>query len=86
MTCRQVAKVLQTYLDGELDAVAAARVAEHLDACVRCGLERDTYQRIKALIAGQARDDPEALARLRAFAEGLAGGEPSEDGAPPDLS
>lgn len=76
--CRQVAKVLQTYLDGEADLHTAHLVHDHLEECRRCGLEAATYQAIKAAIPVAAASstpvevDPQALERLRQFAERLA--------------
>lgn len=71
--CREVGKVLQTYLDGELDDADALLVAAHLDECRDCGLESASYDRIKAALAQPMPEgtDPEAIARLRSFGEGL---------------
>lgn len=80
--CRRVARVLQSYLDGEVDPPTAAAFEEHLEACRRCGLEVTTYTAIKVAIAavgvrsGPA-VDPEALAQLQDFAHAL-----GEDGPP----
>jgi anti-sigma factor RsiW len=81
--CRQVALVLQSYLDGEVDAGTAGRVHEHLEECRRCGLEATTYRAIKNAIPLAATDsgqpaapvDPDALHRLRSFADNLVAGE-----------
>jgi anti-sigma factor RsiW len=76
--CRQVAAVLQEYLDGEVDPATAGTVHDHLEECRRCGLEASTYRAIKAAIpAADARItqidvDPEAVRRLRRFADDLA--------------
>lgn len=74
-SCRRIAKRLQTFLDGELDTASAATVARHLEACRRCGLEVDTYTRVKASLARSddhhAADRAMALVRLRRFAAGL---------------
>ncbi|MFF4544013.1 anti-sigma factor family protein [Streptomyces sp. NPDC001435] len=67
----QVARVLQAYLDGETDEVTARRVAAHLEDCRRCGLEAETYQKIKSALSRRAVPEPEAVERLRGFAEGL---------------
>lgn len=81
--CRQVATVLQRYLDGELDLPTAQRVHEHLEVCRRCGLDARTYRAIKVAIpvahaeVAEIAVDPEAIDRLRAFARSL-GGDPSE--------
>ncbi|WP_454853638.1 anti-sigma factor family protein [Promicromonospora soli] len=78
--CRQVARDLQAYLDGELDADRARPVAEHLADCRRCGLEASTYEAIRvALAAIRARSGPvadDAVERLRAFADRLAEARP----------
>ena len=76
MTCHQVGEVLQQYLDGTIDAERAERIEEHLEACRRCGLEAETYERIKATLAEQRAEIPEeSVERLRAFGERLARGE-----------
>lgn len=75
--CRQVAKVLQSYLDGETEASTSSMVAEHLEMCRQCGLEASTYLAIKSAIAANAPSetsvDDDAVARLRDFANGLSG-------------
>ncbi len=65
--------MLQRYLDGELDDVpTAARVAEHLEECRRCGLHAATYRAIKQALRSGNRDiDDLALRRLRAFSQAL---------------
>ncbi len=72
--CHQVAKVLQTYLDGETEAPTSSMVAEHLEVCRKCGLEASTCLAIKTAIAANAPEsmpvDNDAVARLRDFAEG----------------
>ncbi|HSO70905.1 MAG TPA: zf-HC2 domain-containing protein [Arachnia sp.] len=73
--CHRVAKVLQAYLDGEVDHMTADMVSTHLETCRRCGLEANTYRAIKAATLGAESEpapvDPDAVARLRRFAEGL---------------
>lgn len=70
--CRQVARVLQTHLDGELDRATARRVAAHLEDCRRCGMEAATYRELKRRLADASEPvDPAAVARLRAFVDGL---------------
>ncbi len=76
MSCHQVGEVLQQYLDGHIDAERAGRIEAHLDECRRCGMEADTYERIKATLAAQRPDVPaESIDRLREFGERLARGE-----------
>jgi anti-sigma factor RsiW len=73
LTCPEVARLLQRYLDGEIDDVMAQRIARHLDHCRRCGLEAETYSAIKrSLRAHRADVPPEALERLQSFARQLA--------------
>ncbi|MFH5822899.1 anti-sigma factor family protein [Georgenia sp. AZ-5] len=73
--CHRVARLLQGYLDGELDPASTGLVAEHLEYCRRCGLEARTYEAIKVAIGATAGGhngvDPAALDRLRAFADDL---------------
>ena len=80
MTCGEVGKWLQHYLDGELDERRSGRLSAHLEDCRRCGLETDTYQRIKdSLAADQPSVPADSLARLREFGARIArGGEPIE--------
>lgn len=68
LSCRQVGRVIQQFLDGESDDVTTELVADHLDACRRCGLDADTYLQIKAALARSANEpSAEALERLREF-------------------
>ncbi len=74
LSCGEVGRLLQRYLDGELDGAAEVdALAAHLDECEGCGLEADTYRRIKATL--EARRTPvsaETVERLRQFGERLA--------------
>lgn len=78
--CRQVGALLQHYLDGHIDADRARRIEAHLEQCRRCGMEAETYARIKAPLAAHRPDVPaESIDRLRQFGARLARGEdPSE--------
>lgn len=75
LDCREVARVLESYLDAELDDAMAARMAEHLEQCRRCGLEATTYLEIRRCLTGRtpALTD-ESVARLRGFADRLCAG------------
>ncbi len=76
LSCRQVGKVLQSFLDGETDDATRALVADHLEDCRRCGLGADTYLQIKAALARSATEpSPEALERLRSFSQRLVAGD-----------
>ncbi len=72
-SCREVGNVLQTYLDGELDELAARRITRHLALCRRCGMEASAYAEIKASLArnGKHGIDPAAVDRLRDFGQRL---------------
>lgn len=76
-TCRQVGRILQTYLDGELDTSRVEEVAAHLEQCRRCGMKADTYERIKDSLARAGQqgwvhpEDQLSLERLRRFADSL---------------
>lgn len=83
-SCAEVARVLQTYLDGQVDDLTARRVGRHLDHCRRCGLESETYMAIKDALSRRSHDvDPAALDRLRSFGEHLAEGGPGQDAGSP---
>ena len=66
--------MLQRFLDDELDGDAKIdSLVRHLDECKRCGLEAETYRRIKqALQDRRVEVSPESVARLREFGERLA--------------
>ncbi|MBW3605118.1 MAG: zf-HC2 domain-containing protein [Actinobacteria bacterium] len=74
VSCRKVGLLLQAYLDGEMPDARVVLVADHLDDCLRCGLEADSYRWLKAQLAGFAADpDQRQLDRMRRFANRLAG-------------
>jgi anti-sigma factor RsiW len=76
MDCHQVGEVLQRYLDGEIDVDRARRIEEHLEECRRCGMEAETYERIKATFAAHRPAVPaDSVARLREFGERLSRGD-----------
>lgn len=81
MNCLQVARLLQSYLDGETDEVTARRVAAHLEDCRRCGLEASAYEEIRGALSRRGRPDAQAVARLRAFGEALLSDPPAADDA-----
>lgn len=77
LSCHEVGKILQDYLDDELDVQAATKVSAHLEDCRRCGLEAATYAALKSSLhrvpAGPIPAEP--IARLREFGERLVSGE-----------
>ena len=57
------------------DDVDAAMLSQHLELCRRCGLEAETYRRIKAALASRRAEVPEeSIERLRAFGRELTDG------------
>jgi anti-sigma factor RsiW len=75
MTCAEVARVLQHFLDGRLDARRAQRAAAHLDRCRDCGLEAETYFAIKESLYRLGTPPTDAVERLNDFADRLARGD-----------
>ena len=73
--CREVARRLQTYLDGELDVDTAFAISQHLEACLRCGLDAATYRELKRHLARMQQPVDDALVeRLRRFVDALTDG------------
>ena len=73
LSCEQVGKDLQSFLDGECTDVSADDLAAHLEACKDCGLEADVYRKIKAALGRRAGSvDPDSLDRLHEFGRVLA--------------
>lgn len=71
-SCDEIMEVLQAYLDGEVDAETARKVAGHLEDCSACSHESDVYERIKTSLSNRRRDiDPEVRAALEAFSRDL---------------
>lgn len=80
LSCDAVMEVLQSYLDGEIDAETARRVATHLDDCSDCDLESSTYRRIKVSLGAASRPlDPAVLDSLRQFSARVANGDLDRD-------
>lgn len=70
--CRQVIRVLQSYLDGELPDDERDVVAEHLRHCQRCGIDARIYRDIKRSLQGlDTPVDRQAIRRLRGFVDHL---------------
>jgi len=76
LSCSEVGRSLQRFLDGELPGgVAAEALSAHLDECRRCGLEADVYRRIKDAIEHRRPEVPEeSVRRLREFGQRLVEG------------
>ncbi len=72
MSCGDVLKVIQSYIDGEIDAETARKVAAHLDQCHPCTEEELIYQQIKSSLSRRRRHvDMEVLEQLMSFGERL---------------
>lgn len=78
-THHEMGRWWQHFLEGELDVKTSEEVEDHLLACVRCGMEFDTYAKIKEVLYETSRespfmiDDEIAIERLRRFANQLVG-------------
>ncbi len=71
-SCREVARVLQEYLDGQGDEVSAQRVRAHLEACRDCGMEATVFEELISALARRAPDlDAGAVERVRQFSQEL---------------
>ena len=76
MTCTEVFEALQSYLDGEVDADEARRIAVHLDRCTPCEHESHVFGRIKHSLSTRRREvDPAVLDALTSYSRRLAQGE-----------
>ena len=81
LSCGEVMEVLQSYLDGEIDAETANKVSGHLDQCVDCDLEAGVYDRIRSSLAARTEPvDAGVLQNLEAFSQRLMNGEVDTNG------
>ncbi len=70
--CRDVQRLMQRFVDGELPASQTDLVAEHLRDCERCGLSAEEFSAVKSALRRLRPDlDVDALARLHAYADEL---------------
>ena len=74
--CMAVARVLQAYLDGEVNRRTAQWVSDHLRVCRRCGMKADTYRAIKSSLARTGGIDEITRRRLVEFSHHIAGQPP----------
>jgi len=72
-SCRDVARVVQAYLDGECDAMTKEQVIAHLEACPPCSVETEVLEHIKQSMAeGRCCGaDPDIVDRLKEYARHL---------------
>jgi mycoredoxin len=79
--CRQVMQALQASLDGELDSERAEFVASHLETCLDCDLESETFQSlIDAICDMRDECDSAACRRLADTVERFAMARDSRNG------
>jgi anti-sigma factor (TIGR02949 family) len=72
LSCGEVLEVIQSYIDGEIDAATARKVAAHLDRCPPCTREERIYAQIKTSLAGRRLHvDVNVLEQLMSFGERL---------------
>jgi anti-sigma factor RsiW len=74
-SCQEGCKLLQAFVDRELDEDTARVIAGHLADCGRCGLEADLYGRLQEALRGGVPVSQAAVARLEEFTYHCAGGE-----------
>jgi anti-sigma factor RsiW len=70
----EVRRVINGFVDGQVEEGFAAKIAEHLEDCRRCGLDAEVYANIKQSLQSKPPTiDDEAMDRLREFGSKLAG-------------
>ncbi len=75
--CRQVRRMLQAFLDGEVDPLEGELVAAHLESCSRCQVEAETQMLVIVALRRLRPDlDLAAYTRLVEAAERLTGLDP----------
>ncbi len=74
--CRQVHRILQSFLDGELGEHDVELVAAHLESCTRCRVEADMFGRVIEAVRELRPDiDLAGYTRLVASVEDIVGPE-----------
>ena len=75
-SCIGAIKHLQAAIDGELDPDLQARVLAHLEACLSCGMQAQTYREIKmSILRANGSDlDPGVISDLERFARQIDSG------------
>lgn len=72
LSCWQVRRTLQSFLDGEVEPVRAELVAAHLESCARCHVESEVLTQVIAAIQRLRPDlDLAAYTRLVEAVDGL---------------
>jgi anti-sigma factor (TIGR02949 family) len=76
--CRQVRRILQAFLDGEVTADRAEQIAAHLESCTRCNVEAEILDRVIAALRRLRPDlDLAAYTRLLDTVDQIGDHEPS---------
>ncbi len=71
--CREVRRVINAFVDGQVEEEFTAKIAEHLEDCRRCGLAAEVYANIKqSLQSTPPTVDHDAIERLREFGSDIA--------------
>lgn len=74
VSCREVGRVLQAYLDGYVEQPEAGELDAHFAHCRDCGLEIEVYRQLKQSLRESGPEVPPAVMdRLRRFAAELGG-------------
>ncbi|MGD9798171.1 MAG: zf-HC2 domain-containing protein [Microbacteriaceae bacterium] len=70
---RRLSRLVDAWIDGELDGPQALAVATHVADCWDCSSAAETTRLVKHVLQGRARREPPAIAsaRLRRFAASL---------------
>jgi len=70
--CHEVARVLQSFLDGELGPEDAEKVAAHLALCEPCNIESSTIDAVRDAIRTQRPDiEAQELSRMERFVDDI---------------
>ena len=67
INCRDTMERLWALIDAELDAPAATRVREHLDACQHCYPQYDFHRAYREFVAARCRHGAPPELRRRIF-------------------
>ena len=78
LACRQVRRILQAFLDGEVTADRAEQIAAHLESCTRCNVEAEILEWVIAALRRLRPDlDLAAYTRLLDTVDQIGDHEPS---------
>jgi anti-sigma factor RsiW len=75
-SCRKGCKLVQAYVDEEVDEQSAGVITRHLAECQQCRQEVTVNRRLREALRAQASVPESTVARLREFAHHCAEGQP----------